>query len=91
MFQLHSRICSFTVKIRYALEVINKKLSQYDFVLAEKWNYDSQHGILKARKYFGSSTYEHNPKLDLEKFANQDEFLEEIDAFDGQIKENKTQ
>ena len=45
MFQLHYGVCPFVVKIRYVLEVMNKRLIQYNFELVERWNYDPYHDI----------------------------------------------
>ena len=81
MFQLHYGVCPFVVKIRYVLEVMNKRLIQYNFELVERWNYDPYHDISEMRKYFSSPTYENDSKPDLEKIANQAEFLVEIDVF----------
>lgn len=57
----------------------------FKFETLESWLYDPYHVISDLKKVCNYSLYMHQLRQKLEKFANQDDFLKEINVWDKQV------
>lgn len=71
-FTLPAEVCSFVVKNKSTLEVVNKMMCALGFSQGSIWPYDPYHIICAPRVAFKSSAYIYHNKVELELFANKE-------------------
>ena len=75
-FKLKNQVGPFIINNKDAENEITKKLSEYSFEESFSWNYDPQGILSKLRVKCKLTPFIHEAKPDIEKFANQIEWLE---------------
>lgn len=75
-FKLKAKVGTFICNTRFASTEVEKLLKSMNLQLSFTWSYDPFGIILALRVQLKATPYNHTPRLELEKFINQEQWSE---------------